>query len=119
MDQVIIWYLVIGLLLTSVSFLKFKIDQLPITTTHLYFLIGAFLGPYGAQVFDFDLIADAKFFEITTEIVVIISLFTAAFKLRLPLKNPLWMAPVRLAFLSMSVTVGLVAAFGVYALNLP
>jgi NhaP-type Na+/H+ or K+/H+ antiporter len=49
---------------------------------------------------------------------VIVSLFTAGLKLRMPWRDPRWWLPVRLAFLSMTVTVGLVAFVGTRWLGL-
>jgi sodium/hydrogen antiporter len=50
---------------------------------------------------------------------VLISLFTAGFKLRLPWRDPRWRIPVRLASLSMLVTVAAMTAIGVGLLDLP
>jgi NhaP-type Na+/H+ or K+/H+ antiporter len=50
---------------------------------------------------------------------VIVSLFTAGLKLRAPLGGGRWQTPVRLALLSMSITVGLVAVVGYFGLDLP
>ena len=66
-----------------------------------------------------DPVADATFLEHLTEIAVVVSLFTAGLKLRVPLSDRQWRTPVRLATLSMAITVGLVAAVGVFALGLP
>ena len=54
-----------------------------------------------------------------TEIAVIISLFTAGLKLRLPGSDPRWRAPILLATLAMVLTIGGIAAFAVAALGLP
>jgi len=50
---------------------------------------------------------------------VIISLFTAGLKLRLPARHGRWAVPLRLASVSMILTVGMVALAGVYMLKLP
>jgi len=49
---------------------------------------------------------------------VVISLFTAGLKLRLPLRNRRWRPALLLASVAMTLTVGLIAAVGVYALGL-
>ena len=50
---------------------------------------------------------------------MIVSLFTAGLKLRVPLRDPLWRLPIVLASWSMALTVGLIALVGVVALELP
>src|ERR671914_1673776 len=57
--------------------------------------------------------------ERLTEFAVIVSLFTAGLKLRLPLSEKRWRLPLRLASVSMALTVGLIAAVGVLGLGLP
>jgi NhaP-type Na+/H+ or K+/H+ antiporter len=66
-----------------------------------------------------DAYTQAKFLEHLSEIAVIISLFTAGLKLRAPLRDAQWRIAVRLASLAMVLTVGLVAAVGVWLLGLP
>jgi len=66
-----------------------------------------------------DPLADAPLLELLTELAVIVSLFTAGLKLRGSLQAGRWRLPVRLAVLSMAVTVGLVAVTGVVGLALP
>jgi NhaP-type Na+/H+ or K+/H+ antiporter len=57
--------------------------------------------------------------ELVTEVAVIVSLFTAGLKLRLPLRDRAWRAPLRLATVSMLVTVGLITVVGTAWLGLP
>lgn len=57
--------------------------------------------------------------ERIAEVAVLVSLFTAGLKLRIPLGDRRWLLPLRLAVVSMTVTVGLIALAGVYLLGLP
>ena len=66
-----------------------------------------------------DAVEDASVLERLTEIAVIISLFTAGLKLRLPGSDQRWRAPILLAALAMVLTIGGIAAFAVAALGLP
>jgi NhaP-type Na+/H+ or K+/H+ antiporter len=84
----------------------------------LYLAVGLALGPHGLRMLEIDPIANAAFIERLTEVAVIISLFTAGLKLRIPLTDRRWRPPLRLAFISMSVTVGLIAVVGVYGIGL-
>jgi NhaP-type Na+/H+ or K+/H+ antiporter len=113
-----LWFLIIGLLLVLVALSGTLLKRLPFTATMVYLALGAVLGPLGFGFFSIDPIARASLLERLTEIGVIVSLFTTGLKLRLPLRDKLWWVPVRLAFVSMTITVGLVAAVGVYGLGL-
>jgi sodium/hydrogen antiporter len=114
-----IWYLIIGLLLVGVAVSGSFLKQLPLTATMVYLGLGALLGPVGFGLFAIDPLQSAKLLEHVAEIGVIISLFTTGLKLRVPLRDKLWWIPVRLAFVSMTITVALVALIGVYLLGLP
>jgi NhaP-type Na+/H+ or K+/H+ antiporter len=85
----------------------------------IYLAVGFALGPAVAGAIAIDPVADAVVIEHLTEVAVVVSLFTAGLKLRVPPTDRLWRTPVRLAFVSMAVTVGLIAAVGVFALGLP
>jgi NhaP-type Na+/H+ or K+/H+ antiporter len=113
------WYLIIGLLLVGISLLGSIVRRLPLTTTILYFGVGLILGPLGFHLYAIDPLANSKLLELVTEISVIVSLFTAGLKLRLPLRDKLWRVPIRLASVSMMLTVGLITAAGVFLLGLP
>ena len=65
-----------------------------------------------------DAVEDASVLERLTEIAVIISLFTAGLKLRLPGSDQRWRAPILLAALAMVLTIGGIAGFAMAALGL-
>ncbi|MBA3882516.1 MAG: cation:proton antiporter [Chthoniobacterales bacterium] len=114
-----ITYLIIGLLLVGVAVSGTMLKRLPLTATMVYLGLGALLGPLAVGLFIIDPLQRATLLEHAAEIGVIVSLFTAGLKLRVPLHDKLWWIPVRLAFLSMTITVGLVALLGAYVLGLP
>jgi NhaP-type Na+/H+ or K+/H+ antiporter len=114
-----LWYLIIGLLLVGVAVSGTMLKRLPLTPTMLYLILGGVLGPVGLGLFAIDPLQRAALLEHAAEIAVIVSLFTTGLKLRVPVRDKLWWIPVRLAFVSMTITVGLVALVGVYALGLP
>jgi NhaP-type Na+/H+ or K+/H+ antiporter len=76
------------------------------------------LGPHGAGLIEIDLIQQSAFIERITEVAVIVSLFTAGLKLRIPLSDRRWRHAIRLAFGSMTLTVVAIAAAGVYGMGL-
>ncbi len=111
-----LWYAIVGLLLAGVGLGGATLQRLPLTTAMVYLGAGAALA--GVGMLDLDLIRDARFFELASEIVVVVSLFVAGLKLPLPLTDRRWAIPLRLATVSMVVTVGLVVLIGVYGLGL-
>ena len=114
-----LWYIIVGGLLVAVALAGTVLKRLPLTTALVYLLVGVGLGPWGLGLIRFDPVERAGLLERVTEVAVIISLFTAGLKLRVPLRDPMWWLPVRLAFVSMAVTVALIAAAGVWLLDLP
>ena len=71
------------------------------------------------RLVDIDPVRNAIALERICEIAVLISLFTAGLKLKLPWKDNRWRVPARLASVSMMLTVGGLALAGVYLLGLP
>jgi len=115
--QMTLWFIVAGALLIAMALGGSVLKRLPLSTSLLYLVVGFVLGRVGLG--RLDAYAQAKLLEHMTEVGVLISLFTAGLKLRAPFKDPQWRIAVRLAFLAMALTVGLVAAAGVWWLGLP
>jgi NhaP-type Na+/H+ or K+/H+ antiporter len=115
----ILWYLAVGGLLILMALAGSVLKRLPLTASMFYLAAGAALGPLGAGLLRVDLLADDGLLERITEIAVVVSLFTAGLKLRLPLTDRRWRPALRLASVGMLVTVGLITAFGVWGLGLP
>ncbi|HEX9936209.1 MAG TPA: cation:proton antiporter [Longimicrobium sp.] len=113
-----VWFVVVGLLFVGMALARTVLQRLPLSTAMLYLAAGAALGPYGAGLLDVDVYGQAEVWERVTEVVVLVSLFAAGLKLRVPLSDGRWMLPLRLATVSMMVTVGLVALVGVGAMGL-
>lgn len=114
-----LWYLVIGALLVAIALVSSIVRRLPLTTTLLYLGVGMMLGPLGFRVALINPLEQFDWLERLAELAVIVSLFTAGLKLRTPLRHKDWSVPLRLAFLSMGLTVGIVTAVGVFGLGLP
>ncbi|MFO7446174.1 MAG: cation:proton antiporter [Ignavibacteriaceae bacterium] len=112
-----IWAVIIGTLLILMAVSGAFIKRLPLTTTIFYLILGLFLGPLGIDYIVINPLDYTEILERVTEIAVIVSLFNAGLKLR-RLKDK-WQYPVRLAFLSMLITVALITLTGYYLLGLP
>ena len=114
-----IWAIIIGVLLIVLVLSGTLLKRLPLSTAMLYLATGFVLGPAGWSVLTINPLAHAALLERVAEVAVLISLFSVGLKLGLPLSNRHWLLPLRLAFVSMTLTVALVAAVGVLGLGLP
>jgi sodium/hydrogen antiporter len=115
----VVWFLVVGALLVGMALTGSVLQRLPLTAAMFYLAAGVGLGPAGLGLLTIDVRRHAGVLEVVTEVAVLVSLFGAGLKLRVPLTDWRWWLPVRLAVGSMAVTVGLVALVGVYGLGLP
>lgn len=115
----IYWFLVIGTLLITLAITPPLLRALPLSTSIIYLGVGIVLGPGVVGLLRVDLVEHAVFFEHLTEIAVIVSLFTAGLNLRRSLSDTMWLLPVRLATLTMVLTIGAIALVGTTWLGLP
>jgi NhaP-type Na+/H+ or K+/H+ antiporter len=113
------WFVVAGLLFVSMALAGSAISRLPLTTAILYLLVGVILGPHISGLLSLDVVTHAGVLERVTEIAVIVSLFTAGLKLRIPVFGKRWLSAIRLAVVSMAITVGLIASAITVVLGLP
>ena len=116
---VTIWFLIVGALLIVMALGESVLHRLPLSTSMLYLGVGFALGSGGLAFFYVDPLEQAAVLERVTEVAVLLSLFSAGLKLRVPWRDRRWLSPIRLATVSMVITVGLVTAVGVLALGLP
>ncbi|HZR04144.1 MAG TPA: cation:proton antiporter [Burkholderiales bacterium] len=85
----------------------------------VYLGVGYGLGPGGLGVITPDPVRYVDLLRPVAEAAVLISLFTVGLKMGVPLLDRRWLLPVRLASMSMAITVALIAAVGVWGLNMP
>ncbi len=111
------WFIVAGAVLVVMALSGSALKRVPLTASMFYLAAGAALGPWGIGLLRVDPVEDASTLERLTELAVIISLFTAGLKLRLPRFDRRWRAPVLLATLGMVLTVGGIAVVGVAVLG--
>ena len=114
-----VWFVIAGALLIGMALAGTVLKRLPVTAALFYLTAGALLGPWGVGLLHVDAVDDASWLERLTEIAVIISLFTAGLKLRLPVSDRRWRAAILLATAAMVITIGGVAAFAMAAFGLP
>ena len=114
-----IWALIAGVIFTVMALSGTLLKRLPLSTSMLYLLVGFVLGPAGFALLEPDPIGDHGVLEVIAEAAVLVSLFAVGLKLTLPWSDHRWRAALRLATLSMLVTVALLAALGVVLFDLP
>jgi sodium/hydrogen antiporter len=113
------WFALVGGLLLVMGFTKTIIQRSPVTSSMIYLAVGLLVGPTILHLFHFNPLKQSALLEILTEVVVLISLFSAGVKMPTPFKLSRWHKPILLASVSMAITVLLVAMFAYYYLGLP
>ncbi|WP_332744977.1 cation:proton antiporter [Hydrogenophaga sp.] len=113
------WFVLVGAMLLVMGVASTVLKRVPLTPAMLYLAVGLIMGPTVLGAFSFNPLKQSAVLEVLTEGAVLISLFSAGVKMPVPFSFRQWRAPLLLASVSMALTVGLVAAFGVWALGLP
>jgi NhaP-type Na+/H+ or K+/H+ antiporter len=91
------WMALAGGVLLLMALSSAYLRNLPVSTSAVYLAIGVAIGPLGTGWLQIDLHAEVPWLERLTEVAVIVALFVGGLKLRLPLRDPAWIAAVRLA----------------------
>ncbi|MES2260200.1 MAG: cation:proton antiporter [Pseudomonadota bacterium] len=114
-----LWFILIGCLMLARGLAATTISRLPVTSAIIYLGVGLLLGPAALGIFSVDLGSASDLLEVLAEIAVLISLFSAGVKMPVPFSWRRWAPSIRLAWLSMTISVALVAGFGWLVLGLP
>ncbi|MRV70143.1 sodium:proton antiporter [Duganella sp. FT92W] len=114
-----LWFMLIGCLMLARGLAATTLARLPVTSAIVYLGVGLVLGPAVLGVFTVNPLAQAPLLETMAELAVLISLFSAGVKMPVPFTWQRWQASIRLAFLSMAISVALVALFAWSVLELP
>lgn len=113
------WFILIGSLMLARGLAATTISRSPFTSAIVYLGVGLLLGPMVLGFFRFDPIAESHLLETLTEVAVLVSLFSAGVKMPVPITRARWAPAIRLAWISMTISVALVAAFAWLVLDLP
>ncbi len=114
-----LWLTIAGALLVVMALAGTMLSRMPVSTAMLYLLAGLAVSPWALALAAPSPFKDAKVLEHLAEVIVLLSLFTSGLKMSVGLHDRRWFPPLRLALLSMVVTVALIAAAGVWLLGLP
>ncbi|MDB5873517.1 MAG: putative Na+/H+ and antiporter, NhaP type [Ramlibacter sp.] len=113
------WAIVVGVLLIVMALSGTVLGRLPLSTSMLYLAAGLAVSPFGLYLMSPDPRHHTVLLERLTEVVVLVSLFTAGLKLSSGLKDRRWLLPLRLAITSMVITVFAVAGVAYAFLGWP
>jgi sodium/hydrogen antiporter len=111
------WLLLAGALVLVMGLAHPWVKRAPFTPAMLYLAVGLALGPWGVGFARVDPAVAADWLHHGAEVAVIISLFTVGLKLRLLPTDPFLRPAICLAFISMTITVGLVSAVAVASMG--
>ena len=111
--------IIVGVVLIAKTMGSSFIGRQPISAAMLYLGVGIAIGPWGFNLLRLNAFTDVVLLERLTEVALLVSLFTAGMKLELPLNDRRWRLPVQLASISMVLTVGAIAAVGVFVMGMP
>ena len=114
-----IWALVVGALLITMALAGSLMKRLPLSASMFYLAVGYLLGTGGLGSMSADPHLVSGLLERVAEVAVLISLFSVGLKLGLPFSSHHWRLPLRLAFVSMTLVVGLIALVGFFLLGMP
>lgn len=113
------WFLLVGALLLGMGISSGALKRLPVTSAIIYLAVGVIVGPTVLNLFHFNPLKESALLEVLTEAAALISLYAAGVKMPVPATLTRWRTPILLAFVSMAVTVALVAGFAHWLLGLP
>lgn len=111
------WFVLVGVLLVVIAVLGRFLDRLPMSPAMIYLVVGFALGPAVFNAIELHPMRELVLLESITEIALLIALFTVGIKLRVPIGDWRWSLPLRLATVSMVITIAGVAAIAVWLLG--
>lgn len=114
-----LWFIILGLVFSIMAFSATIVRRMPLTTALVYLPVGWLIGPHGLGLLHIDLRTDSVLIQHVAEVVVFTSLFSAGLKLRSSWLTWRWRLALRLSFLAMAITVGLIALASRFLLGLP
>ena len=103
------WFLAAGALLLLMALIGSAIERLPLSAAILYLGFGYVLGRGGYGLLDVNLTDHLPLVEAIAEIGVVLSLFSVGLRLGVPIGDPAWRVPLRLAGPAMVATIALAA----------
>ncbi len=103
------WFVLVGVLLLFVALLGRFLDRLPVSPAMIYLVVGFLLGPAVFNALELHPMRNLVLLESISEIALLVALFTVGIKMRVPIGDWRWSLPLRLATVSMVLTIAGVA----------
>lgn len=113
------WATVAGVVLVVMAVSDSLLSRLPLSSSMLYLGVGVILSPLCLDWARIDPVTHARQLGWVVETVVLLSLFGSGMKMSTGLRDGRWLLPLRLATITMIVTVALVVGAGWLLLGLP
>ena len=113
------WFIVGGAVTMVLAFAAGLVRRAPLSTSIIYLGVGYLIGPRFFGLLDVDPRSHARGIEWLTAVVIVISIFSSALKLRIPVLDRRWFDPLRLAFPTMLLTIAGATAAAHFILHLP
>lgn len=114
------WSLIAGILLLGMALAATLLARLSLSNAMVYLGLGFAVGPGGLALVTIDPFMHAGVLERAAEVALLISLFAVGLRTgSAPWRDPRWRLPLKLAVITMTLTVALVALVGVFGLGLP
>ncbi len=117
--EVAIWITLAGSLLVFTALAGSLFSRLPLSTAMFYLAVGVAVSPVWLGLAALQPMAAAPALERLAEAVVLVSLFTSGLKLSGGWQQGRWAPPLRLALVSMLLTVVIITGIGTLLLDLP
>jgi NhaP-type Na+/H+ or K+/H+ antiporter len=111
-------FIVVGVLLISMAASTRLMARLPLTGAMVYLAVGIAIGPACAHLIMPNFDQQLRLLRGVTETGLLISLFAIGMYLRVPLNDPLWRLPLRLAGPAMLITIALMYAVARWGVGL-
>lgn len=109
-----IWALIVGALLIFMAITGSLLQRLPLNASMIYLAVGFGIGPAGLNLLHLKLDKNSELLEHIAEIALLVSLFSAGLKLRLPLNDVRWRLAFRLALWGLLVSIALTVPVAIY-----
>jgi NhaP-type Na+/H+ or K+/H+ antiporter len=108
-----------GVLLLFTALASPVLQRLPVSTAMLYLGVGVAIGPLGLGWLQVDAVADAAWLETLAEVAVLVSLFVTGLKIDTRVSRAQWRVALRLASVTMLLTIAGFTLLGHFLLGLP
>jgi sodium/hydrogen antiporter len=111
------WFVLVGVLLVVIALLGRFLDRLPFSPAMIYLVVGFVLGPAVFNVLELHPLRELTMLEAITEGALLIALLTVGIKMRVPIGDWRWSVPLRLATISMALTIVGIAIAAIFVMG--